>query len=82
MTDQEVSFYGNAIYFSWIFKPVYGFLSDWFFLCYYRVKGYVVIFALVNIACCLYSIHLLLNIKEGVSDAMPLFGLMTVVYFN
>ena len=52
------------------------------FLCYYRVKGYVVIFALINVACSLYCIHLLSGIKDGSSNIMSLFAVLTVVYFN
>lgn len=42
-------FYTNLLYLPWIFKPLYGFLSDWCFPFYFRVKGYSLISTFFNI---------------------------------
>jgi len=40
--------FAQFLYLPWIFKPIYGYLADWYYPCMYRVKGYSSVLAIVN----------------------------------
>lgn len=70
----------NVLYFSWIFKPVYGFISDKYFLFKFRVKGYAIVLAFFNI---IATVAIFFVADTGNSyKVFVLFVLLMVVYTN
>lgn len=69
------------LYFSWFIKPVYGFLGDYFFPFYYRVKGYVVVWILTALGSTTAMLILLPKIESGKISFDVLLGLETLNIF-
>lgn len=78
---QKAENFANAIYLSWLLKPVYGFFGDWLFIFGYRVKSYVAIFALGNVVIAFVSVKVVWNIKNG-DDVLWLMPMLLMLYFN
>jgi hypothetical protein len=69
------------LYCTWFIKPVYGFLGDSFFPFYYRVKGYVVVWALTALAATVSMVILLPKRESGKVSVDLLLGLEAVNFF-
>lgn len=64
----------KLFYSTWLIKPIYGFLGDYLFPFYYRVKGYVVIFTLLAVASTTTMIALLPKISSNQLEKEVLLG--------
>lgn len=70
----------NILYLPWIFKPLYGFISDKYFLFKFRVKGYAILLALGNIVATM-SLYFVVDANFS-SKVSVLFLLLAIVYMN
>lgn len=65
---------------AWVAKPLFAFLSDWIFPFNFRIKGYVVVLAIVNaILCIIGAIHVQ-KITQPHQSLVP-FQMMTFFIF-
>lgn len=55
----------RLFYIPWLIKPVYGYLGDYFFPFYYRVKGYVLLFALIALGSTTTMLVLVPSVYSG-----------------
>ena len=70
----------NILYFPWIFKPIYGFLSDKYFLFRFRVKGYAIMLAFSTMLAAI-ALYFIVPKTFG-SKIFVLFVILTVIYTN
>ena len=70
----------NILYLPWIFKPLYGFISDKYFLFKFRVKGYAILLALGNIVATI-SLYFVVDANFSFKVSV-LFLLLAIVYTN
>ena len=70
----------NVLYTPWIFKPLYGFLSDKYFMFKYRVKGYAILFAFSTMLTTI-AIYFVVDMTSD-SRVLILYSLLIVVYTN
>ena len=62
------------LYMTWFLKPVYGFLGDYFFPFYYRVKGYVVIWIMTAVIATTTMVFLVPKVPSDEKNGHLLLG--------
>ena len=72
----------SLLYCSWLIKPVYGFLGDYIFPFYFRIKGYVVILAAAAIVSSIYVLFQVKFIDSDKGIVHMLLGVQTFVFFT
>lgn len=83
ISTSSMELFSALLYVGWNFKPLYGFLADWFFPFHYPIKGYTIIISSLNIGLCLLGYILVTNTETDVYvQPFILFIIVMPIYLN
>lgn len=83
ISTSSMELFSALLYVGWNFKPLYGFLADWFFPFHYPIKGYTIIISSLNIGLYLLGYILVTNTETDVYvQPFILFIIVMPIYLN